>query len=247
MLNGLNAFITGGDKGIGKAIAMCFAKNGANVYFTYNSDEEAAKNTLNELHMCNININARYYKLDIENDNSIDEISLILNMECPNLNILVNNAGITNDVLFAMADFFDWYKVIDVNFRGTMNLTHKLLPILLKQDYARIVNMSSIAGLVGIKGQTNYCSSKAAIIGFTQSLSKELGKLGINVNAIAPGYIETQMTNTFNNDEKRKLMKSISIGRFGLVDEVADVALFLSSRLSSYITGQTIIIDGGII
>lgn len=245
MLKGLNVFITGGDRGIGKAIVLHFAKNGANVYFSYNSNKEAAECTKNEALTFGTTID--YYQLNLKSAESIQSTSDKLLDDIKSLNILVNNAGYVDDVMFVKADFNKWYDVFSVTFRGAVSLTHKLLPNILMQEYGRIINISSIAGLTGIIGQTNYCSAKAALISFTKTLGRELARLDITVNAIAPGYINTDMTGSYTKEEKKAMRGSVPMNRFGEAKEVAEAALFLASNMSSYITSQVIVVDGGML
>jgi 3-oxoacyl-[acyl-carrier protein] reductase len=245
MLNNYNALITGGDKGIGKAIALKFAENGANVYFTYNSNLEAAEATKVELEAKGVK--SDFIQLNLKSEESISKAAQQIDEISDGINIIVNNAGYVDDVLFMQADLEKWNGVFQVIFHGTVSLTHKLLPKLITQDYARIINVASIAGLTGILGQTNYCAAKAAILNFTKTLGRELARLDVTVNAIAPGYIETDMTGDYDRDTKKAFKKSVPMNRFGKPEEIANVALFLASEMSSYITGQVIVADGGMI
>ena len=161
--------------------------------------------------------------------------------------ILINNAGYTYDEPFAFVDWKSWYSVFDVVFKGSIYLTHKLLPFLVEEDYARIVNISSVAGEIGIVGQSNYCSAKSALISFTNVLGKELAGANINVNAVAPGYIKTDMLDKVSKEKQKEFRKQIPMKRFGECNEVANVVLFLISPESSYITGQVIVVDGGLL
>ena len=245
MLENLNVLITGGDKGIGKAIALKYAENGANVYFTYNSNLEAAKETKAELEAKGVK--SDHIQLNLKSEESIIKAVEEIESKANGVNILVNNAGYVDDVLFLQADLEKWSAVFQVIFHGTISLTHKLLPKMVQQNYARIINVTSIAGLTGIPGQTNYCSAKAAVLNFTKTLGRELARLEVNVNAIAPGYIETDMTSGYDRETKKAFKKSVPMNRFGKPEEIANVALFLASEMSSYITGQVIVADGGMI
>ena len=244
MIKNNNVFITGGDKGIGKAIVLKMAENGANVYFTYNSDIDSAKATKEEAEKFNTQIN--FYQLNLKEKSSIDRVVEQVINDVGEINILINNAGVVDDVLFMKADLDKWWEVFQVIFNGAVTLTHKLLPNIVAQDYGRIINVSSIAGLTGIQGQTNYCSAKSALLSFTKTLGRELARLEINVNAIAPGYINTDMTGSYDVETKKRFKKTIPMNRFGKPNEIAEV-LFLASPMSSYITGQTIVVDGGMI
>jgi 3-oxoacyl-[acyl-carrier protein] reductase len=245
MLNTSNILITGGNRGIGRSIVLSCAKHGANVFFTYNTDEDAARKTKEEA--LSFGQKVEMYKLNLADPSSIHKMVEQLHSSKQEINILINNAGYTDDTLFMKANLDKWYKVFDVNFKGVVELTYKLLPKLIMQDNAKIINISSVAGIIGIKGQTNYCSSKAALIAFTKALSKELANVEVNVNAVAPGFIDTDMINSFNSEEKKALKKSIPFRRFGKADEVASVVVFLASPMSTYVTGQTIVVDGGLI
>lgn len=245
MLKGLNAIVTGGDKGLGKAIVIAFASQGANVYFTYNKDSKSAFQTLEEAQRYGTDI--KYYQLDLRSDESIDRFIVQLSKDVPKINILVNNAGYINDGIFINSSLDEWNSVIQVIFNGAVKVTRKLLPSIIEQEYGKIINISSIAGIIGIVGQTNYCAAKSALLSFTKVLGKELAPIGVNVNAIAPGYINTDMIKGFEKEQKRKFKLSIPMKRFGKAEEVANAALFLASSMSSYITGQVLIVDGGMI
>ncbi len=245
MLKNVNALVTGGSKGIGKAIVLKLAQNGANVLFTYNSNKELAIETVKEASSYGVIVKCFHLNLS-----SHDSIKLFMNEnreDINSVNVLINNAGYIYDSLFYNTDYEKWNSSFTTLFDGTIFLTHQLLKILIYRENSRIINISSIAGLIGVVGQTNYCSAKAAIIGFTKALSKELALLNINVNAIAPGYIETNMLDHFNKEEKIKIKNSIPMKRLGKPSEIADAVIFLSSSMSTYITGQTIVIDGGLI
>ena len=246
MLNNLNVLVTGGNKGIGKAIVMKLLEYKANVYFTYNSDIESSIQTQEEAF--SKGHKTEFYQLDLGSPESIHQFSSLFKSSVKDLNILINNAGYLNDSLFVNADLNKWWDVFNMLFRGTIELTYSLLPLLVMQDYSRIINMSSISGIMGLEGQTNYSSAKAAINGFTKSLSRELARIGVNVNAIAPGYIDTDMVRkTLNADKMKKIKNSIPMNRLGRPEEIAEVAAFLSSKMSSYINGKIIIVDGGIL
>jgi|LGVC01.1.fsa_nt_gb 3-oxoacyl-[acyl-carrier protein] reductase len=245
MLKNKTVLVTGGNKGIGKAIVLRFAENGAKVIFTYNSDLESAKKTKSEAQQYGTEID--FCKLDLASSENIDQFLEEIETDTRDVNILVNNAGYVNDALFMKADMDNWWGVFNVIFAGAVRITKGLLNNIVRQDYGRIINVASTAGLTGVRGQTNYSSAKAALIMFTRTLGKELAGLGVTVNAIAPGYVDTDMTGIYDPDSKKKFKKSVPMRRFGKPEEIANVALFLASDLSSYITSQVIIADGGMI
>lgn len=245
MLENSTVLVTGGDKGIGKAIVLEFAKNGANVWFTYNSDLDNAQQTKDEALQFGNDIN--FLQVNLKDEDSINNLLTIINDKSLSFNILVNNAGYTDDNLFMRSDFDAWKGVFQVIFEGAVKLTHALLPDIITQDEGRIINISSIAGLMGVPGQTNYCSAKSALLMFTKTLGKELGRLGVTVNAVAPGYVETDMTRDYDRETKRAFKKQIPMNRFGKPEEIAHAALFLASPQSSYITSQVIVVDGGML
>jgi 3-oxoacyl-[acyl-carrier protein] reductase len=236
------ALITGSTRGIGKAIAIAFAKNGADVIITgrdRSAAEVLAKNIENEFGVKAFGIN-----LDISGDfeESFKEITQWTNGK---IDILVNNAGITKDTLFIRMKQEDWDSVINTNLTGTFKITQAVAKLMIKQRYGRIINISSIIGFIGNVGQVNYATTKAGLIGFTKSLAKELASRNITVNAVAPGFIETDMTAELPADIVENYLKQIPLGRFGKPEDVANVVLFLASDMASYITGETIHINGG--
>lgn len=237
---GKTALITGSTRGIGKAIAVEFAKYGADVIITgrdKNTAQLVADNIKNEF-----NVNSYAIALDLSSDisSAIEEINKI-----GKIDILVNNAGITKDTLFIRMKEEDWLAVINTNLNGTFKITQAIVKNMIKQRYGRIINISSIIGFVGNIGQVNYATTKAGLIGFTKSLAKELASRNITVNAVAPGFIETDMTETLPVDIKENYLKQIPLGRFGKPEDVANVVLFLASDLASYITGEVIHVNGG--
>lgn len=242
MLTNKIALITGASKGIGKAIAMEFAGNGADVAVNYNSDEKGALNTANEIKK--LGKKALIAKADVSKYNEVSSMMEQIKKEFGRIDILVNNAGITMDRTLKNMTQEEWGKVIDVNLNSLYNVTKQVIPLM--PENGRIINISSIAGIVGNFGQTNYSASKAGIIGFTKSLAKELGKDKITVNAIAPGLIESEMTDKIPFIRKKIIMSLIPLGRAGTNEEVADCAVFLASEKSSYITGEVINVNGGI-
>jgi 3-oxoacyl-[acyl-carrier protein] reductase len=245
MLKGRNVLVTGGDRGIGKGIVLKFARQGANVWFTYNSNEEGAEKTKREASEFGTNIDC--YQLNLKEETSLQNFLNHLSEDNLSFNVLVNNAGYTDDNLFIRSELDKWWGVIQVIFNGVVKLTHELLPKMVTQDHARIINISSIAGLMAVPGQTNYCSAKSALIMFTKTLGKELARLGVTVNAIAPGYIDTDMTNSYDKETRKAFKKMIPMNRFGTTEEVAYAALFLASEMSSFITSQVLVVDGGML
>ncbi|MEI8216448.1 MAG: 3-oxoacyl-[acyl-carrier-protein] reductase [Eubacteriales bacterium] len=243
MLKDKNAIITGGVRGIGKAIAIEFCRQGANVMLCYKSNDQAAEALKEELLQFGTKV------LTMKADVSLMEQAKAVVDETVSqlgrVDILVNNAGITKDKLLMKMTQEDFSEVIDINLVGSFNFMRQVAPVMIKQKYGRIINISSIAGVKGNAGQANYSASKAGVIGLTYSAAKELGKRNITVNAIAPGYIETDMTGVLEDQYKEKLLQSISLSRFGKPEDVAGIAVFLATDSASYITGQVIAVDGG--
>ena len=236
------AVVTGGSRGIGKAIAEKFAAEGASVAILYSSNSASADAVVEE----NINAGgtAKAYQCHVENSYEVGKtIDEVVN-DLGKIDILVNNAGITRDKLLMMMKEEDFDDVISVNLKGAYNTMRKVCPMLARQRWGRIINLSSIAGINGNAGQVNYSASKAGLIGMTKSAAREFAGRGITVNAIAPGFVETDMTEKFASDEN--VMKRIPVGRMGRPDEIASLALFLASDAAAYITGEVIRIDGGL-
>lgn len=237
------AFITGGTRGIGKQIAITLAKDGYDIAINYRKENDDLKNIKNEIEKTNAKFLA--VKGDVTDFDSTQQMVNDIIKEYGKIDVLVNNAGITKDTLLVRMKKEEFEDVIDVNLIGTFNITKNVIPYMIKQRKGRIINISSVVGISGNAGQTNYSASKAGIIGFTKSLAKEVGSRNILVNAVAPGFIETQMTDILKDEVKEEISKKIPLKRMGTVEDVANVVKFLTSEDSSYITGQVIQVDGG--
>ena len=235
--------ITGASRGIGKDIATHFAKKNAKTVII-SRDSLTLNNVAQELSEFNDYIMP--IALDVSNLNSFNDAVKSIEKKFNTIDILINNAGITRDNLILRLKEEDWDKVININLKGCFNGMKAVSKNMIKNKKGKIINISSIIGLTGNVGQSNYAASKAGIIGLTKSLAKEVGSRNINVNAIAPGYIETDMTDSLNDQSKQDFLNSIPLKRFGKTEEVANLVCFLCSNLSNYITGQVINIDGGL-
>lgn len=243
LLKGKTALITGAARGIGKAIAMKFAEEGANVAFTdlnYDENMEATEAELNAL-----GVKAKGYASNAASYGDSEKLIGAVVADFDRIDILVNNAGITRDNLLMRMQEKDWDMVMTVNLKSVFNLTKAVQRIMMKQRYGSIINMSSVVGVSGNAGQSNYSASKAGMIGFTKSIALELGSRNIRCNAIAPGFIETEMTQKLKDDVRETWIKTIPLRRSGKPEDVADVATFLASDLSSYVSGQVINVCGG--
>lgn len=243
-LNDRVAIVTGGARGIGKKICETFLQEGSCVYiFDVNQDE--GNRTIDEFHSAYKDRKVFFLKVDITDEKSVGQaIEKIMETESK-IDILVNNAGITRDNLILRMSLEDWKKVIDINLTGAFICSKHTARYMIKNRSGKIINISSIVGVHGNAGQSNYSSSKAGIIGLTKTLAKELASRNVLVNAIAPGYIETEMTGKLSDNIKQKLIEQIPTGRLGSVEDVAKTALFLASDDSNYITGTVINLDGG--
>lgn len=245
MLNGKTAVVTGGAKGIGRAIALKLADLGANIVVNYRSSEKEAESIINELKAKGVK--ALAVKADVSKFEEAETIMKAAVAEFGSLDILVNNAGITRDALLLRMKEADFDSVIEVNLKGCFNCVKHASSIMLKQKRGRIVNIASVIGLVGNAGQANYAAAKAGIIGITKSVAKELGSRGITVNAIAPGFIKTDMTEVLSDKVKDSMLDSIPLKRLGEPEDVANLVAFLASDEASYITGQILNVDGGMV
>lgn len=245
LLKGKNTIITGGSRGIGKAIVETFVKQGANVAFTYSSSSDAAKAIENKL-STNI-VKVKSYKSDASNFEEAQLLAASVLEEFGSIDILINNAGITKDNLLMRMSEEDFDRVIQVNLKSVFNMTKAVQRTMLKQRKGSIINMSSVIGVKGNAGQSNYAASKAGILGFTKSMAIELGSRNIRSNAIAPGFIVTEMTDELGEETIERYFEAIPIKRGGTPEEIANACVFLGSDMSSYITGQVLNVDGGML
>jgi 3-oxoacyl-[acyl-carrier protein] reductase len=243
-LAGKAALITGSNRGIGKAIAQKLAENGADIIITapIKSDAESAADEIKERY----NVKTYAFELNLLDINSIEDTVKEIE-KTTTVDILVNNAGITKDNLFIRMKKEEWEDVIKVNFTSIFYITQPIVKQMIKKRWGRVINISSVVGIMGNAGQTNYSATKAALIGFTKSLAKEVGSRGITVNAVAPGFIDTPMTQGLPEDIKEAYKKQIPLGRFGSPEDVANAVLFLASEKASYITGEVINVNGGML
>ena len=239
------AFITGATRGIGRQIAITLAKEGFDIAINYRKENEDLIETKKMVE--NQKVKCFTVQGDVSSFEDSERMVKDIIEDFNHIDILVNNAGITKDMLLMRMKKEDFESVIDVNLVGTFNITKNVIPYMMKNRSGRIINVSSVVGISGNAGQTNYSASKAGIIGFTKSLAKEVGSRNILVNAVAPGFIETQMTDVLKEEVKEEISKTIPLKRMGTVEDVANVVKFLASKDSSYITGQVINIDGGML
>lgn len=245
LLAGKTAIITGGSRGIGKGIVEIFAQHGANIAFTYSSSSEAANALADEVAKEGVKVKA--YQSDASNYEQSQELAAEVLKEFGSIDILINNAGITKDNLLMRISEEDFDKVIEVNLKSVFNMTKAVQRAMLKQRKGSIINMSSVVGVKGNAGQTNYAASKAGIIGFTKSVALELGSRDIRCNAIAPGFIETEMTGKLDDATVQSWRDAIPLKRGGSPEDIANACVFLASDLSAYITGQVLHVDGGML
>lgn len=243
-LKGKVALVTGAGRGIGKAIALKLAKCGADVVVNYNGSADKAAQVVEEIK--ELGVKAIAYKANIADFEETQTMMKDIVAQFGRIDILVNNAGITKDNLILRMKESEFDDVININLKGTFNCLKHVSKIMLKQKYGRIVNISSISGVNGTVGQVNYSASKAGVVGMTKTLAKELGSKEITVNAIAPGFICTEMTEVLKDDYKEKILEGIPVKRLGQTEDIANAVAFLVSDEASYITGQTIMVDGGL-
>ena len=245
MLKGKCAIVTGAAKGIGKAIALKLASLGANIVLNYRSSEEKAIETENEIKALGVEV--LRVKGDISNISDVENLINTAKENFGKIDIMVNNAGITKDTLILRMKEEDFDSVINVNLKGVFNCLKTITPVMVKQREGKIINLSSVVGLSGNAGQVNYAASKAGVIGMTKSAARELASRGITVNAVAPGFIETDMTEVLGDKFKEEAKKAIPLKRLGKPEDVANVVAFLASEDANYITGQVIQVDGGMV
>ena len=244
-INGRNAIVTGGTRGIGRSIALGLARNGVNVAITYISNDDKAKEVIDEIKK--FEVKGIAVKADISEEKDVKNMVELVLKQFDSVDILINNAGITKDGLLVRMKSEDWDSVINTNLRGTYLVTKAVSKSMIRQKSGIIVNIASVVGLTGNAGQSNYSASKAGIIGFTKTVAKELGGRGIRVNAVAPGFVKTDMTEILKDDVKKKMIDSIPLKRCAEPEDIANAVLFLCSREAIYITGQVINVDGGMV
>ena len=243
---GKSVLVTGAARGIGKQIAITLAKEGYDVAINYRSMAEELENLKSQIEN-DYNVKCSLVQGDVSNFEDAENMVKQAVQELGNIDVLVNNAGITKDGLLMRMSKDDFEKVLDVNLVGTFNVTRNVIPLMVKQKSGRIINISSVVGVTGNAGQTNYSASKAGIIGFTKSLAREVASRNILVNAVAPGFIATDMTNALSDTQKENISTQIPLKRMGEATDVANLIKFLASEDSSYITGQVINVDGGMV
>ena len=245
LLKDKNIIITGATRGIGKGIAIEFAKQGANIAFTYSRSVDEAKAL--EIELSKYGVKAKSFQSDASNFDDAHELIENILLDFDTIDVLVNNAGITKDNLLMRMQESDFDIVINVNLKSVFNMTKAVQKTMLKQRSGSIINMSSVVGVKGNAGQTNYAASKAGIIGFSKSVALELGSRNIRCNVVAPGFIETEMTAKLNEDTVNEWRKGIPLKRGGTPQDIANTCTWLASDLSSYVTGQVINVDGGML
>ncbi|MBO8129438.1 MAG: 3-oxoacyl-[acyl-carrier-protein] reductase [Peptococcaceae bacterium] len=244
LLDGKIAIVSGASRGIGRAIAISLGEAGADVVINYHSNSQAAEEVADKVR--SFGRQAVICQADVSSHDEAAKLVKTCINEFGRLDILVNNAGITRDNLVMRMKEEDWDRVLEVNLKGAFNLTKAAARYLLKSDAGRVINISSIIGLRGNPGQCNYAAAKAGLVGFTKALARELGSRRVTVNAVAPGFIVTEMTQNLRDDIKEKMLADIPLGRFGQAEEVAALVRFLAGDAAGYITGQVIAVDGGL-
>lgn len=239
------ALVTGGSRGIGRAIVERLAQDGAQVAFTYVNGQEAAEEAVAAITAAGGT--AKAYRADSSDAEQVKALVGQVAAEMGRVDILVNNAGVTADGFMMLMSTDNWDKVIDTNLSGLFHITKAVLPVMLRQKGGTIVNVTSVGGIIGVAGQTNYAAAKAGIIGMTRALTKEVSSKNIRINAVAPGYIDTDMLNKVPEPMRQQFTQNVPMKRFGRPEEIANVVAFLASDESSYIAGQTLVVDGGLI
>lgn len=243
MLTGKVALVTGAGRGIGRAIAIALAKNGATVIVNYNGSRESAEAVVAEIEQAGGRAEAM--QCNVAEFASSEELVKTVLEKYKRVDILVNNAGVTRDNLIMRMSEEDYDAVLDTNLKGAFNMIRHLSRSMARQRSGKIINISSVSGVLGNAGQSNYSASKAGLIGLTKSVARELASRGINVNAVAPGFIDTDMTRNMTEDAKKAMNSMIPMGKMGSAENIADLVLFLAGNHSDYITGQVICVDGG--
>jgi 3-oxoacyl-[acyl-carrier protein] reductase len=244
-LAGQVALVTGGSRGIGRATVLALGRLGAHVAINYRDNQAAAEKTLAQL-TADGHGRGELCRFDIADENQIEAAIKIIVDRHQKIDILVNNAGVTADNLLIRMKPDDWNRVVGINLKGTILCTKAVTRVMLRQRYGRIINLSSVAGQTGNAGQSIYAATKAGILGFTKAVAREVASRGITVNAVAPGFIETEMTATLPTKLQEEFLRAIPLGRFGTCEEVAESIAFLASPASAYITGQVLGVNGGI-
>ena len=244
-MNGQIALVTGAGRGIGSAIAKSLAKEGATVIVNYAGNAQAAQDTVDSI--LKDGGSAEKYQCDVSDFAAVEEMIKYVVQKYEKIDILVNNAGITKDTLLMRMKEEDFDKVINVNLKGTYNVTKNVIPYMMKQKYGKIINISSVVGVSGNAGQANYAASKAGIIGFTKSVAKELASRNILANCVAPGFIKTDMTDVLSDSVKESINSQIPLKKMGTAEEVANAVYFLGNEENTYITGQVLNVDGGML
>jgi 3-oxoacyl-[acyl-carrier protein] reductase len=241
---GKTVIVTGGTRGIGRGICEAFLASGANVVATYAGNDQAADAFKQENEQYSNSLEIK--KFDVTKTDQVKDFFTYIDDKYESIEVLVNNSGIRKDAMVALMDDDQWHNVIDVNLRGTFNMSREAIPRFMSKKFGRIINMSSIGGEIGLPGQSNYAASKAGQVAFSKSLSKEVAKKRITVNCVCPGFIDTELLDDLPDEQKKIYKQQVPIKRFGKVSEVAHAVLFLASEEASYITGSTIEVTGGL-
>ncbi len=239
------AIVTGGTKGIGRAISLLFAEEGARVVANFSRDVEAAENLIGKAQVKQLSL--RLFKADVTHFDAVKEMVENVSAEYGRIDILVNNVGLIRDNFLMLMSDEDWDALMKANLKSLFYCCKAVIRKMIPEKRGKIINISSVSGILGTSGQTNYAATKGGMISFTKSLARELGPFNIHVNAVAPGLIESEVLSKMPKEKVEAIIKSTSLGRLGKPEEVARAVLFLASDLSTYITGQTLVVDGGIV